>query len=58
MGIKVSTKTKATKALKLYNSISSYLFEEEFGELRGVSSTDISKLKEAKQVLSKIISGK
>ena len=58
MGIKVSTKTKATKALKLYNSISSYLFEEEFGELRGVSSTDINKLREAKQVLNKIISKK
>ena len=56
MGItyKINTNKKAT--LKLYNLINSYLFEQEFGELEGVSSTDINKIKEACKVLASIIS--
>lgn len=55
MGIayKINTKKKAT--LKLFNLIDSYLFEQEFGELEGVSSTDINKIKEACKVLASII---
>lgn len=34
MGINVSTKTKAKATLKLYNQISSYLFEQEYNELK------------------------
>lgn len=34
MGINVSTKTKAKASLKLYNQISSYLFEQECNELK------------------------
>lgn len=56
MGItyKINTNKKAT--LKLYNLMNSYLFEQEFGELEGISSTDINKIKEACKVLASIIS--
>ena len=56
MGISLSKNTNKKATLKLYSAITSYLFEQEYDELRGVSSSDINKLKEAKQVLRKIIS--
>lgn len=34
MGIRVTGKTKAPNAMKLYSKIASFLFEEEFGELK------------------------
>lgn len=34
MGITYSTKTTHKQALKLYNQIVTYLFEQEFGDLR------------------------
>lgn len=34
MGIKVTGKTKAPNAMKLYSKIASFLFEEDLGELR------------------------
>lgn len=55
MGITCKTNTKKKATLKLYNLINSYLFEQEFGELEGVSSTDINKIKEACKVLASII---
>ena len=58
MGIVVRTNTKAKATLKLFNQISSYLFEQELGELRGVSSSDIEILKKACIVLTKIIKSK
>ena len=42
--------------LKLYNLMNSYLFEQEFGELKDISNTDINKIKEACKVLASIIS--
>ena len=56
MGItyKINTNKKAT--LKLFNLINSYLFEQEFGELKDVRNTDINKIKEACKVLASIIS--
>ena len=33
MGINVSAKTKAKASLKLYNQISSYMFEQEYDEM-------------------------
>lgn len=48
-------KTKAKATLKLYNMINSYLFEQEYGDLKGVSASDIDKIKECKGVLAKII---
>ena len=55
MGITYKTNTNKKATLKLYNLMNSYLFEQEFGELKGVSSTDINKIKEACKVLSSII---
>lgn len=55
MGITCKTNTKKKATLKLFNLINSYLFEQEFDELEGVSSTDINKIKEACKVLASII---
>lgn len=54
MGINVSCKTKAKASLKLLNQISTYLFEQEFDELRGQSGV-ISALQKAQKELSKLI---
>lgn len=48
-------KTKAKATLKLYNMINSYLFEQEYGDLKNVATSDIDKIKECKGVLVKII---
>lgn len=58
MGIVVRTNTKTKATLKLFNQISSYLFEQELEELRGVSNSDIEILKKACKVLTKIIKSK
>lgn len=54
MGINVSIKTKAKATLKLYNQISSYMFEQEHDEMRGNSRVK-SILDEAKRTLADII---
>ena len=54
MGINISCKTKAKASLKLYNQISSYLFEQEYDELRNHPEEKLV-LISAKQALSKII---
>ena len=51
----VSTKTKAKDTLKLYNMINTYLFEQEYGDLKNVSTSDIDKIKECRKVLAEII---
>ena len=56
MGITCKTNTKKKATLKLFNLINSYLFEQEFDELKDVSNTDINKIKEACKVLASIIS--
>lgn len=58
MGITVKANTRAKATLKLYNQMTSYLFEQECGELKGVSNTDIEVLKKACKVLTKIIKEK
>ena len=58
MGITVKVNTKAKATLKLFNQMSSYLFEQEYEELRGVSSSDIEILRKACKVLNKIIKEK
>lgn len=55
MGITIKGKTNKKATLKLMNAISSYLFEQEYDELKGVSNTDINKIKEACKVLTSII---
>ena len=56
MSIKVSTSTKAKATLKLYNQLTSYMFEEEYGELKYANQSNIKELKAAQKVLSMIIS--
>ena len=52
--ITYTCKTKAKASLKLFNHISSYLFEQEYDELRGNERAK-SLLNEAKKVLYDII---
>ena len=56
MSIKVSTSTKAKATLKLYNQLTSYLFEQEYDELKYANQSNIKTLKAAQKVLSMIIS--
>ena len=56
MSIKVSTSTKAKATLKLYNQLTSYMFEEEYSELKYANQSNIKALKAAQKVLSMIIS--
>ena len=53
----VSVKTKAKASLKLYNQISSYMFEQECDEMRGNSKIK-SVLDEDKKTLADIIKTK
>ena len=56
MSITISTNTKAKATLKLYNQLTSYMFEEECGELKYANPSNIKALKAAQKVLSMIIS--
>ena len=56
MSIKCLSKTKAKATLKLYNKLTSYMFEEEYGELKYANPSNIKALKAAQKVLSMIIS--
>lgn len=56
MSIKLTVNTKAKATLKLYNQLTSYLFEQEYGELKYANSSNIKVLKDAQEVLSMIIS--
>lgn len=57
MGITYNCKTKAKASLKLYNQISSYMFEQEYDEMRGNSRIK-NVLDEAKKTLAEIIKTK
>lgn len=57
MGIKVSTKTKNPEALKLSNKIRSYLFEQEYGELKGKENIK-NALKSALSELNSLVNEK
>lgn len=54
-GIKVSVKTKAKETLKLSNHLRSYLFEQEYEELKHCSPKQKQVLKDAIKVLTTII---
>lgn len=54
MGINYSCKTKAKASLKLFNQIASFLFEQEYGELKWNSKAQ-NALIEAKKALAEII---
>lgn len=50
--IKVTSKnSKMPKALKLMSEISSYLFEEEFGECKLLKASEIESLRKASKAL-------
>ena len=53
--IKVSTSTKAKATLKLYNQLVSYMFEQEYDELKYANQSNIKALKAAQKALSIII---
>ena len=55
MSIKVSTSTKAKATLKLYNQLNSYMFEQEYDELRYANQSNIKALKAAQKALNMII---
>lgn len=56
MGITIKTNTKAKATLKLYNQVSSYLFEQQYEELeRYGTQEDISNIREFQKTLTKII---
>lgn len=54
MGIEVKIKTKAKASLKLYNQINSYLFEQEYDELRNSPKVKLA-LIDAKHALAELI---
>ena len=54
MGINYNCKTKAKASLKLFNQISSFLFEQEYDELKGNNKAQ-NALIEAKKALAEII---
>lgn len=54
MGIAVRTNTKMKASLKLYNQINSFLFEQEYDELRNSPKVKLA-LIDAKQALAKLI---
>lgn len=56
MGITVKTNTKNKASLKLYNQIVSFLFEQEYDELRNSPKVKLA-LIEAKQKLAELIKG-
>lgn len=54
MGINYTCKTKAKASLRLYNQISSFLFEQEFGELKDNPKAKLA-LQDANRHLAEII---
>lgn len=55
MGINILTDSKHTKAIKLRNSLISYIFEEDYGELMNAKDIDKKRLKRAVIALGNII---
>lgn len=55
MGINIFTDSKHTKAIKLRNSLISYIFEEDYGELMNAKDIDKKRLKRAVIALGNII---
>lgn len=55
MSITISTNSKAKATLKLYNQLASYMFEQEYDELKYANQSNIKALKAAQKALSIII---
>ena len=54
-GITISTKTDKRASLKLLNQINSFLFEEQYGELKNAPSIVTKRLKLAAKGLADVI---
>lgn len=53
MGIRISSKkTRMPEGMKLAGKIASYLFEQQYGELRHVSASDIEVLRSTVKILT------
>lgn len=55
MGIKLQTKTKLKATQKLYNQISSFLFEQEYDELKHFTPDQRKVLRDASKVLIEVL---
>ena len=55
MSITISTNSKAKATLKLYNQLASYMFEQEYDELKYANQSNIKALKAAQKALNMII---
>jgi hypothetical protein len=54
MGITITnSKSKMPRALKLVSAITSYLFEEEYGECKYLKNSEIESIKKALRALSR-----
>ena len=54
MGIRITNpKSKMPKALKLVSHISTFLFEEEYGELKYMKTSEIEAVKKASRALQR-----
>lgn len=57
MGIRITNpKTKTPEALKLASNITTYLFEQEYEELRYMKASEIETLKKANRMLQRVAS--
>lgn len=55
MGIKVNIPTKYKATLKMFNALNSYMFEQEYEDLKHITASDKETLKAALKVLASII---
>lgn len=57
MGIKIKANTKASESIKLYNHIASYMFEQQYDEMKNNSKIKEA-LEKAQDALIEIIKSK
>lgn len=55
MGISISSKTKLKASLKLLNHINSFLFEQEYDELKYYTPSQRETIKNASRTLAEVI---
>lgn len=55
MGLQVSCKTGLKESLKLLNHINSFMFEQQYGELKHFKQTEIEALNKAARALARNI---
>lgn len=55
MGIRIQAKTNRRATLNLLNKVSSYLFEEEYGELSSATASQKKAIKDCQKALSEMV---